>query len=385
MAMFCVAIRRDSVSFLKFPLLSYVQFSCEISFACRLKYPYNCFSFHFCFLVIVVLLIMVLFVLFLVAVVSLFLLFFMLSLGRRIVVSTLFSMLVSPLSSFFDAYSLSMSFNKCKALCIIISFLVLWSICWSSSLVHFKNGPEDHTRRTAQVFIPLMRFLPYSLASCSFPVLLGYSFKILSFLPACLMVSASNIPEYLSVFFSPSVLIFLDLVILFLPSFSASHYQHGTFSYAKFHPYIHVLYSYWVYYGFEFFLFLANSLISSMDIWWLILFCNSLSLNTPCAFLGMWMSGTITITNNNGDSATSWNIPLWIFISTKLFHPVVNSTRKVFVVSSMNLTSSDILYILNSLLFSFAEQYRLPFCCQSTLQLHFLSRFAFFEDVLINV
>ena len=33
------------------------------------------------------------------------------------------------------------------------------------------------------------------------------------------MVSASNIPKYLSVSFSWSVLIFLDLVVLFLPSF----------------------------------------------------------------------------------------------------------------------------------------------------------------------
>ena len=33
------------------------------------------------------------------------------------------------------------------------SFLVLWSICWSSSLVHFKNDPEYLLRRTAQVFI----------------------------------------------------------------------------------------------------------------------------------------------------------------------------------------------------------------------------------------
>ena len=33
-----------------------------------------------------------------------------------------------------------MSFLGCKSSCILISFLVLWSICWSSYLVHFKNG-----------------------------------------------------------------------------------------------------------------------------------------------------------------------------------------------------------------------------------------------------
>ena len=54
-----------------FPILIHAQvFSREISFACRLKYPYNCFTSHFCFLVIVVLLILVL-VFFLVVVISL--------------------------------------------------------------------------------------------------------------------------------------------------------------------------------------------------------------------------------------------------------------------------------------------------------------------------
>ena len=62
----------------------------------------------------------------------------------------------------------------CKALCIIISFLVLGSICWSSSIVHFRNGPEYFTRR--QVFIFLMRFLLCSLVSSSFLVLLRYTF-----------------------------------------------------------------------------------------------------------------------------------------------------------------------------------------------------------------
>ena len=52
MALLCAAIRRDSVSFLKFPFLSHVQvFSCEMSFISRLKsfffpflFPYYCHS-----------------------------------------------------------------------------------------------------------------------------------------------------------------------------------------------------------------------------------------------------------------------------------------------------------------------------------------------------
>ena len=72
MALFCTAIRGNSVSLLRFLFLSRVQvLSCEISLVCHLKCPSSCFSFNFCFLVIVVLLVFVLSVLFLVAVISL--------------------------------------------------------------------------------------------------------------------------------------------------------------------------------------------------------------------------------------------------------------------------------------------------------------------------
>ena len=79
-------------------------------------------------------------------------------------------MLASSLPpSFLDTYSLSLG---CNALCVVISFLVLWSICFSSSLVHFRNGPEYLTTGTDQVFIPLMRFRLESIVSSSFLVLL---------------------------------------------------------------------------------------------------------------------------------------------------------------------------------------------------------------------
>ena len=53
MALFYAAIREYSVSLLRFPFPSHVLvFFWEISQLCRLKYPYCCFSFHFCFLVI---------------------------------------------------------------------------------------------------------------------------------------------------------------------------------------------------------------------------------------------------------------------------------------------------------------------------------------------
>ena len=56
-------------------------------------------------------------------------------------------MLASPLRpSFLDIYRLSMLSLKYKALCVIISFLVLCSVCGSSSFVHFENGPLEQTR-----------------------------------------------------------------------------------------------------------------------------------------------------------------------------------------------------------------------------------------------
>ena len=105
----------------------------------------------------------------------------MLSLSCLIDVSMLFSMLASPLPSSLDTYSLSISSLGCKALCIVLSFLVFVSICWNSSLVHFKNGPKYLTRRTAQLFILFIRFLPYSFVSSSFLILLRYFKKFFLF------------------------------------------------------------------------------------------------------------------------------------------------------------------------------------------------------------
>ena len=61
MALSCAAIRRDSVSLLRFPFLSQVQvFWCEMLFIRRLKRPQSCFPSHFCFLVVVILSLIVL-------------------------------------------------------------------------------------------------------------------------------------------------------------------------------------------------------------------------------------------------------------------------------------------------------------------------------------
>ena len=143
---FCAAIRRDLQSLLMFSFLSHDQiFTCEISQVSRLKYPNNYFSSYFCFLLIVVPLIIILSVLFLVAT----------------DVSTLSS--ISLTWCLLVTYSLSISSLVCKALSIVISFLIVWSICGTYSCVFFKNDPGYITRKITQVYIPLMRFVLTSL------------------------------------------------------------------------------------------------------------------------------------------------------------------------------------------------------------------------------
>ena len=121
------------------------------------------------FLVIIVLLIRILF---LVTVSSLSLLFVMLYSIRLITVMTLSWMLASLLPpSFLDTYSLSIWSLRCKILSIVVRFPFLRSI---STFIHLKNGPEYLKRMTAEVFIPLMRFMLHSFVSSSFSF--SYSF-----------------------------------------------------------------------------------------------------------------------------------------------------------------------------------------------------------------
>ena len=126
MPQLCSAIRRDSISLLRFLFGSHVLvFSCEISLVCRL---------YWCIYAI-------------------------LNAGE-----------------FFPWHIQSVSSFESKALCIVTNFLVIWSISSSSFLVHFKNGLEYFTRETAQVFIFFMGFLRLSLVSRSFLVRLGAIF-----------------------------------------------------------------------------------------------------------------------------------------------------------------------------------------------------------------
>ena len=246
---------------------------------------------------------------------------------------------------------------------MVISFLVIWSICLSCFLVHFKNGLKYLTRGTAQVFIPLIRFLLF--VSSSFLVRLRYSFLIFPFICICLMVSASKMPKYLYVSFYPSILILswsgssIPSLRCRLPLFITSM-THFSMPYSIPMSCLRVL---------EFpvlFHFFANSLMSSMYIRWLIFSCDLLSLYPAVHFLSMCLSSIIAIMNNNSDNASPWNIPLWMFASTKLFPPAVNSNLQVFIVFSIKfMTSSDILYIFETVYYPICGIISYAFCSQS--------------------
>ena len=152
-------------------------------------------------------------------------------------------------------------------MCIIINFLIPLSIWLSSSQITFKNGPKYFTIKTAQVFIPFIKFQLQSLVLSSFLICLMYSFFYFLF---HLRLSDGVCFQYYQVLVillfskhSDSFLFWQFYSFSYL-YFSTLHYNHTTFFYAKFHS------IYWLYiltvcikvsYSFTFF---ANNLILSM-------------------------------------------------------------------------------------------------------------------------
>ena len=181
MALFCAAIRRNSVSLLRFPLLIPIQLypsaclSLEISielfffpflfsgYFCSVDACVDCIVSNHC-------------------IQSSFALSYVVFLLLYRCINAILNADKSS-SSFFSRkiQSVRVIYGGCKARWIVMSFLVLWFIFFSSSLILFKNGPEYLMRWTAQEFISLMRFLSCSFVSSSFLVLLRHSFPPLFF------------------------------------------------------------------------------------------------------------------------------------------------------------------------------------------------------------
>ena len=148
MAFFVLLLEENRFLAEGFPFLD-MSFSVRFRFVAAWNIHAITFLSYFCFLDIIVLLI---FVLFLISLISLSLFFF-----YMVALSTL-SLILESFPSFFSWHIQAMLFLGCMALCIVISFLVIWSICWSSFLLTFKNSPEPITSRAVKVFILLMRF-----------------------------------------------------------------------------------------------------------------------------------------------------------------------------------------------------------------------------------
>ena len=113
----------------------------------------------------------------------------------------------------FLTYSLPISYVGCKALYIVINFLVLWPIYLSSSFINFKNFPEYLTRWTTQVFILLMRFLQQRRFSYFF-----LSSLLVWWYPLPILQSIRHF-SFLSAFW-----FFPDLVVLFFLLFFVFHF-----------------------------------------------------------------------------------------------------------------------------------------------------------------
>ena len=103
--------------------------------------------------------------------------------------------------------------------------LVVFFFCSLIHLFMFISCPLEYlTRGTAQLFIPMMRFLLERVVSSSFLVLRRYSFWIFSFISTCLMMSPSKIPKYFKVSFSPSFLILYSFGSSFRLSYVVCHF-----------------------------------------------------------------------------------------------------------------------------------------------------------------
>ena len=100
------------------------------------------YLFFFTFFVDFVLLsVFELFMLPLAAAINLYLLFLRIQRVFKLLHLRKSSMLVILFPPFLNTYSQSISSLGCKAMCIVINFLILWFICLSSFLLYFKNVP----------------------------------------------------------------------------------------------------------------------------------------------------------------------------------------------------------------------------------------------------
>ena len=111
------------------------------------------------------------------------------------------------------------------------------------------------------------------------------------------------------------------------PTFYCKHVQS--------HSYVLTVNSYCLYQCIQFLYIFANSLLSSMKIRWLI------SPYESMRFLIMKLSDNIAITNSNGESESSWKIPIHIFPSAKVFPLLLIPLSSFFTASVIKFMTFD--------------------------------------------
>ena len=154
------------------------------------------------------------------------------------------------------------------------------------------------------------------MVSRSFLVHLRYSF--FSFHHHFFTVSASNIPKvgFLVGFLFSEHLIFFYFIVPFLPSYVVSRFSSLVWRILRCHISSLCLdCTYWLLVlEFQMLFHFLQSIWCrpcTLDDWYFIAIL--LGMYPPVHFLTMWSSGIITFTNNNGDSASPWNMPHWVF------------------------------------------------------------------------
>ena len=68
--------------------------------------------------------------------------------------------------------------------------------------------------------------------------------------------------------------------------------------------------------SFQFFFVFGKQFVVVTFFRWLIFYCDLLSLYPSVHFLSIWLSGIIYSTHSSGESASPWNVSLWIFASS---------------------------------------------------------------------
>ena len=98
-----------------------------------------------------------------------------------------------------------------------------------------------------------------------------------------------------------------------------------------------------------------------------------------------WLSGIIAITTNNDDRASPRKFPLWIFSSVKLFLPVSSSLVSHCIFDKLHDFTRYLVHLDTVYIPALCDYIICLFVVNLSHSKIFPSRFAVFEDVLINV